>query len=112
MRITRSCLILRYFGTHTTPRVLYFSALVYKVRRQVIKNGKIVRLHPQLIIINPRRACARVIVVFLSVCVCVCVCACVCVCLFVKSHLASGVSVRPENTGVSVRAENPVKYSV
>ena len=41
-------------------------------------------------IINPRRACARVIVVVLSVCVCIC--------LSVKSHLASGASVRPENT--------------
>ena len=40
-------------------------------------------------IINPRRACARVIVVVLSVCVSVC--------LSVKSHLASGASVRPEN---------------
>ena len=44
-----------------------------------------------LYIINPRRACARVIVVVLSVCVCVCVC------VSVKSHLASGASVRPEN---------------
>ena len=43
------------------------------------------------VVINPRRACARVIVVVLSVCVCVCVC------LSVKSHLASGASVRPEN---------------
>ena len=29
---------------------------------------------------------------------CVSVCVCVCVCLSVKSHLTSGVSVRPENT--------------
>ena len=39
--------------------------------------------------VNPQRACARVIVVVLSVCVSVC--------LSVKSHLASGASVRPEN---------------
>ena len=32
-----------------------------------------------------------------SVCVCVCVCVCVSVRLSVKSHLTSGVSVRPEN---------------
>ena len=42
-------------------------------------------------LINPRRACARVIVVVFSVC------------LSVKSHLTSGASVRPENA---------VKYSV
>ena len=28
MRITRSCLIIRNLGTHTTPRVLHFSALL------------------------------------------------------------------------------------
>ena len=61
------------------------------------------------VLVNPRRACARVIVVVLCVCVCVCVCVCgyvcvcVCVCLSVKSHLTSGASVRPENA---------VKYSV
>ena len=53
--------------------------------------------------INPRRACARVIVVVQSVCVFVCVCVCVRVCVSVKSHLASGASVCPENA---------VKYSV
>ena len=42
-----------------------------------------------VVFVNPRRACARVIVVVLSVCVCVCVC----VCLSVKSHLASGASI-------------------
>ena len=31
MRITRPCLIIRDFGTHTTPRVLHFSALVILV---------------------------------------------------------------------------------
>ena len=46
-------------------------------------------------IINPWRACAKVIVVALSVCVSVS--------LSVKSHLASGVSVR---------SEIAVKYSV
>ena len=51
--------------------------------------------HPY--VINPRRACARVIVVVLSVYVCVCVC------LSVKSHLTSGASFCPENV---------VKYSV
>ena len=45
--------------------------------------------------INPWRACARVIVVVL--CVCVCVCVCLSVCLSIKSHLASGASIRPEN---------------
>ena len=47
-------------------------------------------------LINPRRTCA----VRVTVVVCVCVCACVCVCVSVKSHLTSGASVRPENTGV------------
>ena len=41
------------------------------------------------LIINPRRACARVTVVVVLVCVCVCV--------SVKSHLTSGASVSPEN---------------
>ena len=31
-------------------------------------------------IINPRRACARVTVLVLSVCLSVCLCVCVCVC--------------------------------
>ena len=68
-------------------------------------------------ITHTRRACteceslgARLIVVLMDegrdpikfVC-CVCVCVCVCVCLSVRSYLASGASVRPENT---------VKYSV
>ena len=47
--------------------------------------------------IDPRRACARVTVVVLSVCVCVCVSLSLSVSLSVKSHLASGASVRPEN---------------
>ena len=45
------------------------------------------------LIINPRRACARVTVLVLSVCLCVCVYVCVCVCVFsLFWHLAqSGV---------------------
>ena len=54
---------------------------------------------PELEIINPRCACAtRVTVV--AVCVCVCVCVCLSVCLFVKRHLTSGASVRPENAAI------------
>ena len=44
-------------------------------------------------IINPRRACARVTVLVLSVCLCVCLSVCLCVCVFsLFWHLAqSGV---------------------
>ena len=34
-------------------------------------------------VINPRRACARVTVLVLSVCLSVCLCVCVCVCVCV-----------------------------
>ena len=33
-----------------------------------------------LLVVNPRRACARVTVLVLSVCVSVCLCVCLCVC--------------------------------
>ena len=46
-----------------------------------------------VVLVNPRRACARVTVVVVSVCLSVCLC----VCVSVKSHLTSGTSVRSEN---------------
>ena len=51
-----------------------------------------VELHSTCEFINPQRACA------VRVTVGVCVCVYVCVHVSVKSHLTSGVSVRPENT--------------
>ena len=49
-----------------------------------------------MLFINPRRACAARVTVLGRVCVSVCLS----VSLLIKSHLASGASVRPENTVV------------
>ena len=52
------------------------------------------------IIINPRRACARVTVLVLSVCLSVCLCVCVCVCVCVFPILAPR-AIRRTNSSIS-----------
>ena len=64
-----------------------------QTHRQTDKTSTVTLAHARRGLINPRRACARVTVLVLSVCVSVCLCVCLSVCVFsLFWHLAqSGV---------------------
>ena len=72
-------------------------ASVIQLAQQVYMHW-LCRLHLDLFVNNPRRACAaRVTEHVLGLCVCVSVCLCVCVCVSVTQHLTFHVFIHATN---------------
>ena len=57
----------------------------------------------RFLVVNPRRACARVTVLGLCVCVCVCVYVCVCTCVCVSVCVSGTTSPATMRNGASNR---------